>query len=115
MEDGSRILMKAQKFILENGTFDAVAKKIIPLEVIIGKRFRVDGKTYSFAGVVKDSNSSYNEQPIGQSINEANLYKIFSPEELNWGIEEEFKKLIGETGVGDMEEDIQDYWKTKKT
>jgi len=115
LEDGSRILMKAQEFILENGAFDVVAKKIIPLEVIIGKRFIVNGKTYSFAGVVKDSNSPHNNHPIGQSINEANLYKIFSPEELNWGIEEDFKKLIGETGVSDMEEDIQDYWKTKKT
>jgi len=114
LEDGSRVLMKVRGFELKDGEFDLEAKQLVASEAAPGKKFRIKGESFVLAGIVEDKNSPRHGQPIGQPASMEKLYKVFSPEELNLGIEEEFKNLIGETGTDDMKDDLLDYWKFKE-
>lgn len=111
LEDGSRTLMEICEFTLENGIYNSETEELAPRKIAENTRFNVDNKSYIFAGVVEDEKNQYHGQPIGQFVDEKDLYKIFSQEELRLGIISEFKNLIGETGVDDEKENILDYWK----
>ena len=114
LDDGSRVLMKVRGFEVEAGNFDLETKKLVISETVPGKRFQIKGEPFVFVGIVEDKNSPHNGQPIGQPASMEKLYKAFSPEELNRGIEEEFKNLIGETGVDDMKNNLLDYWEIEE-
>ena len=113
LEDNSRILMKVREFTLPNGAFDLSAKKLVPLEVAVNRKFKIQGETFTFAGIVEDAASPYNGQPIGQLASGEGLYKIFSQEQLDMAITQEFKNLAGETGLDDFKENLLDYWQTE--
>ena len=106
--------MKVRGFEVEAGNFDLETKKLVISETVPGKRFQIKGEPFVFVGIVEDKNSPHNGQPIGQPASMEKLYKVFSPEELNRGIEEEFKNLIGETGVDDMKNNLLDYWEIEE-
>ncbi len=116
LEDGTRILVKVREFILEDGNFDLKENKFVPFEVTLGRRFMVGNETFTFAGVVEDETSPYDGRLIGQLVGGEGLHKVFSPEELNLGIINEFKNSIQETetdmfGIDDFKQLFIDYWR----
>ena len=110
LEDSSRVLIKIREFMLENGVFDQETNKLTPLEVVVGKRFKVGDEFFIFSGVIEDEKSPYNGQPIAQFVNNEGLYKVVSLEELSFGIEAEFKDSI-ESAIHNIKKDLLEWWK----
>lgn len=102
LEDGTRILIKESEFNIDENIISKISDKFI-----------VGGKSFIFAGTVEDKSSdNNNNKPVGQLAGgEEELYKIFSAEELDFGVIEEFKNIIGETGIDDIKENFINYWK----
>ena len=108
LENGEKTLLKVREFTLERGKFDAEAKQLSPLTVMLGQKFKVKNDDFTFAGIVEDKNSKYNGQPIGQFASGENLYRIFSLKELNVGVMEEFNDTA-EKQIEDLAEDIESF------
>lgn len=113
LEDGSNIIMQVQNFMLEGGSFNLDSQSLVPAEIEVGKKFTTENKSFIFAGVVQDKDSSLNGYPIGQLASGENLYKVFTAEEMDQGIEQEFKNLIEETGINDLKNDLLDHWENE--
>ncbi|MBU0569311.1 hypothetical protein KKB40_00830, partial [Patescibacteria group bacterium] len=99
LESGTKILMKEGEFSID--------KKIV---VNIGDKFIVNNESFVFAGTVEDQSSEQNDKLVGQFANGEKLYKIFNVEEVDFGIVENFKNIIGKTGIDDMEKIFINYW-----
>ena len=108
LESGKKTLLKVREFMLEQGAFDAKAKKFAPLTVALGQKLKVENNDFTFAGIVEDKNSKYNGQPVGQFASGENLYRIFSLKELNVGVMEEFNDTA-EKQIEDLAEDIESF------
>lgn len=113
LEDGSKVLMKIKNLDLENGIFDPDSNKLASIEISIGKKFTIQGESFVFAGIVEDESHPLNGQPVGQLASGEKLYRVFTAQELDRGIEQEFKNLIGETGIDDLKDDLLDYWRNE--
>lgn len=107
LENGKVVLMRKDRFLIENGQWDMEAKTLAPMMIAPGKKFRFKNDDFSFAGVVEDKNSEYDGKSVGQLASGEKLYQIFSAEELDLGILLSYKKEIAEnTDV--MEKDIEE-------
>lgn len=104
LENGKRVLMKINDFTSALG-----GKEL--LKVALGRKFIVNNEKFSFAGVVEDEKSEHNGKPIGRLASEEELHRVFSEEELDFGIMEELKEKIGATGIDDLREDLMETWK----
>jgi len=108
LENGGKALLKVREFTLEQGSFDVITKELAPLTVVLGQKFKIKNDDFTFAGIVEDKNSEYNGLPVGQFASGENLYKIFSPENMDAGIMEEFKDAA-EKQIEDLVEDIENF------
>lgn len=108
LEDGSRVLVRIQEFTLPGGVFDLTSKQLVPAEIAVEEKFRIKGESFTFAGIIEDAGSPFNSQPIGQLAGGEKLYRIFTPENLNIGIMEEFKNSF-ENDLENMEKGIEDF------
>jgi hypothetical protein len=103
LEDGTEILIKESDFNIGDGENQTL--------VHIGEKFMQNNESFIFTGIIKDESNEHDGNPVGQLASGEKLYKIFSSEELDMGIIEEFKNFIGETGINDMKENFINYWK----
>ena len=60
------------------------------------------------AGVIEDKDSAHNGQPVGRFAGGEDLYKVFKPKELDLGILEEFKSVLGQE-LKDIRKDLEDF------
>ncbi|MBI5077522.1 hypothetical protein HZB94_04040 [Candidatus Falkowbacteria bacterium] len=77
--------------------------------VEVGKRFKVDGKTYVYAGVVEDAASKKNGQPIGQLVGEK-LHKVFTAEQMEKGMVVEFVEHAMPEKFQKLRERAKTFW-----
>lgn len=110
LESGARILIRVREFTLENGVFDLETKTLAPLVIEEGRKIRINGQDFSFAGVVEDKNSKYDGQPVGQL---EELYRALNVKELGKGIfsyeAEELMRDVDE----EISEQMKNYWETE--
>lgn len=107
IEDGTKILMKESELNIGEG--EKATK------VYIGDKFIQNNESFVFAGVVEDKSSKDDGKPIGQFASGEKLYKVFSPEELDLGILNEFdnstqKTETGNFGIDDFEQSFIRNW-----
>ncbi|HEC32978.1 MAG TPA: hypothetical protein ENI63_01810 [Candidatus Kaiserbacteria bacterium] len=76
--------------------------------VDIGDKFIVGGESFTFAGIVEDESSQRSGQPVGQLASGEKLYKVFSSEELDWGIREEYVSSF-KNDLEDMGKQVDDF------
>lgn len=56
------------------------------LEVMIGRRFRVNDEDFAFAGIAEEAGSVHNGKLVGRLVHEDALHKVFEPEQVDRGV-----------------------------
>lgn len=77
LEDGSTVM------VAENSVEIGPADESVP--VVIGQQFRLNGRDYTFVGIVEEDGNQHNGKLVGKVAGEE-LHAIFEPEQVDRGV-----------------------------
>lgn len=103
LEDGTRVLIKTDPFVIGTGDTAQTVK--------VGKKLRVADGDFAFSGIVDDASSKYNGRVVGRPTNGEELYRVFETQELEQGIFVHESETLMEKIDKKMPEYLGYYWK----